>query len=92
MKSLVGTTQNSKGEVLRHLYRAFAANQALTILGGAMLATFIATLVGVFVDHRVITLSRVPPLGSNPPSLPSRSAFIVSRSSGCSALSRTVLA
>jgi hypothetical protein len=56
MKSLVGTTQNSKGEVLRHLlYRAFAANQSLTILGGVMLATFVATLVGVFVDHRVIT-------------------------------------
>ena len=56
MKSLVGTTQNSKGEVLRHLlYRAFAAHQSLTILGGVMLATFVATLVGVFVDHRVIT-------------------------------------
>src|SRR5580704_11854020 len=56
MKSLIGTTQNSKGEVLRHLlYRAFAANQALTILGGVMLATFVATLVGVFVDHSVIT-------------------------------------
>jgi hypothetical protein len=56
MKSLIGTTQNSKGEVSRHLlYRAFAANQALTILGGVMLATFVATLVGVFVDHRVIT-------------------------------------
>ncbi len=46
MKSFVGTTQNSKGEVLRHfLYRAFAANQSLTILGGIMLATFVATLV-----------------------------------------------
>jgi hypothetical protein len=32
-----------------------AANQALTILGGAMLITFSATLVGIFVDHRVIT-------------------------------------
>jgi len=56
MKSLVGTTQNSKGEVSRHLlYRAFAAHQSLTILGRVMLATFVATLVGVFVDHRVIT-------------------------------------
>src|SRR5713226_3063026 len=55
MKSLVGTTQNSEGEVLRHLYRAFAANQALTILGGAMVITFFATVVGIFVDHRVIT-------------------------------------
>ena len=56
MKSLISTTQNNKGEVLRNLlYRAFAANPALTILGGVMLATFVATLVGVFVDHRVIT-------------------------------------
>jgi hypothetical protein len=42
--------------MLRHLLRcAFAANQALTILGGAMIITFVATLVGIFVDHRVIT-------------------------------------
>jgi hypothetical protein len=34
---------------------AFAANQALTIMGGAMLVTFLATLVGIFMDHRVIT-------------------------------------
>jgi hypothetical protein len=37
------------------LHRAFAANAALTILGGAMLITFLATLVGLLVDHRVIT-------------------------------------
>jgi len=37
------------------LHRAFAANAALTILGGAMLITFLATLVGSLVDHRVIT-------------------------------------
>jgi len=58
MKSSAGTTQarDSSGEVLRHLlHRAFAANQALTIMGGAMLMTFLATLVGIFVDHRVIT-------------------------------------
>jgi len=58
MKSSAGTTQTRgrMGEALRDLFRrAFAANQALTILGGAMLITFFATLVGIFVDHRVIT-------------------------------------
>ena len=58
MKAFGGTTQtrDRKGEVLRHLlYRALAANHALTILGGAMLITLFATLVGIFVDHRVIT-------------------------------------
>jgi len=58
MKSSPGTTQgrSRRGEVLRHfLLRALAARQALTILGGAMLITFLATLAGIFVDHRVIT-------------------------------------
>ena len=58
MKSFAGITQDRvpKGEVLRHsLQRALAANPALTILGGAMLITFFVALVGVFVDHRVIT-------------------------------------
>src|SRR5882762_3080164 len=58
MKSFTGTTQASgrRGGVLRHLLqRAFAANRPLTILGGAMLITFLATLAGIFVDHRVIT-------------------------------------
>src|SRR5713226_7569965 len=58
MKSFTGTAQ-TRGRVpeeLRHLlHRAFAANAALTILGGAMLITFLATLVGSLVDHRVIT-------------------------------------
>jgi hypothetical protein len=58
MKSSTGTTQ-TRGrieEVLRHLFhRAFATNRALTILGGAMLITFLATLVGIFADQRVIT-------------------------------------
>ncbi len=58
MKSFTGTAQ-TRGRVpeeLRHLlHRAFAANAALTILGGAMLITFLATLVGLLVDHRVIT-------------------------------------
>jgi hypothetical protein len=58
MKSFAGTTQTKgrRGEVLRRaLQRAFVANPALTILGAAMLITFLATAVGVFVDHRVIT-------------------------------------
>jgi hypothetical protein len=49
-------TRSQIGEVLRHLLqRAFAANPALTMLGGTMLITFLVTLVGVFVDHRAIT-------------------------------------
>src|SRR6266849_9912697 len=58
MKSSPGTTQgrSRRAEVLRHfLLRALAARQALTILGGVMLITFLATLAGIFVDHRVIT-------------------------------------
>jgi hypothetical protein len=58
MKSPAGTTQTRGriGAVLRHLFRReLAAKQTLTILGGAMLITFFATLVGIFVDHRVIT-------------------------------------
>jgi hypothetical protein len=37
------------------LHCAFSTNRPLTILGGAMLITFLATLVGLAVDHRVIT-------------------------------------
>jgi hypothetical protein len=37
------------------LRSAFAVNPALTILAVAMLITFAATLLGIFVDHRVIT-------------------------------------
>jgi hypothetical protein len=57
MKSFADTTQPSPRTVgvLRHLlYRAFTANRPLTVLGGTMLITLLATLVGVFVDHRVI--------------------------------------
>ena len=39
----------------RLLRSAFAANPALTILAVAMLITFVATLLGIVVDHRVIT-------------------------------------
>jgi len=45
-----------RGGILRHLLdRAFVANRALTLMGVTMLLTFLAALVGVFVDHRVIT-------------------------------------
>jgi hypothetical protein len=57
MKSSADVTQarGRRGEVLgKMLNRVFATNRALTILGGAMLITFLATLVGIFVDHRVI--------------------------------------
>jgi hypothetical protein len=58
MKSLAGTSQTipRRGDLLRHLLqRAIAANRPLTIMGGTMLVTFLATLVGIFVDHRDIT-------------------------------------
>jgi hypothetical protein len=58
MNSLAGTTQTipRRGELLRHLLqRAIAANWPLTIMGGTMLVTFLATVVGIFIDHRVIT-------------------------------------
>ena len=58
MRSFAAITQDKgpKRGALQHLlHRALAANPALTILGGAMFITFLATLVGVFVDHRVIT-------------------------------------
>ena len=58
MKSIVTGTFQPKNlieEILLWLRRASATNRALTILGGAMLITFLATLVGIFVDHRVIT-------------------------------------
>ncbi|MCU1299000.1 MAG: hypothetical protein JWO91_3278 [Acidobacteriaceae bacterium] len=58
MRSLIGTTQakSHSGAALRHLlHRAFAVNPALSIMGGTMLITFLATLVGILVDHRVIT-------------------------------------
>jgi hypothetical protein len=37
------------------LRSAFAVNPALTILAVTMLITFVTTLLGIFVDHRVIT-------------------------------------
>jgi len=58
MPSSAGTieTRSQERKALGRLLReAFSANRALTLLGGAMLITFFATLVGIFVDHRVIT-------------------------------------
>jgi hypothetical protein len=37
------------------LRRAITVRQPLTMMGGAMLLLFLATLAGIFVDHRVIT-------------------------------------
>lgn len=44
------------GEVYRSFVRReFDINRPLTILGGVMLLTLLATIVGLFLDHRVIT-------------------------------------
>jgi hypothetical protein len=58
MKSSAGTTRivGRRGKALRRLlHRAFAFSRPLTVLGVTMLITFAATLVGIFVDRRVIT-------------------------------------
>jgi hypothetical protein len=57
MKSFVGTTQSGdRRPVLRLVLRRYGAvSQPLTLMGGAMFLLFLATLVGIFVDHRVIT-------------------------------------
>lgn len=58
MKSVDDATQAGQraGGVLRRLLqRALAANRPLAILGATMLITFLAAVIGVFVDHRVIT-------------------------------------
>ena len=57
MQSVAGQVQtpNPERRGRWHLLRsAFAVNPALTILAVTMLITFAATLLGVFVDHRVI--------------------------------------
>lgn len=53
--SQVQTRSPESGGSWRLLRLALAANPALTILGGVMLITFVATMWGIFVDHRVIT-------------------------------------
>jgi len=58
MKSLAAPTQIAKraGDASRSLIsRAFDINRPPTILGLAMLLTLLATLVGLLVDHRLIT-------------------------------------
>lgn len=58
MKSSVSTTRSTSriAEGLRRLLqRGLVTNRPLVILGGVMLITFLATLVGLLVDHRVIT-------------------------------------
>src|ERR1700740_286917 len=59
MKSFAGQGQVRSPQTRRGLWRllrsAFAANPALTILAATTLITFVATLLGVFVDPRVIT-------------------------------------
>jgi hypothetical protein len=49
------TGNRRKGGLRRLLSRTFAANRPLTVMGAAMLVTFFATLVGIVLDHRVIT-------------------------------------
>ena len=53
--SQVRTQSPERGGLWRLLRSACSANPALTILGVTMLITFVATLLGIFVDHRVIT-------------------------------------
>ena len=57
MKSFAGTTQTGKHreKLQRMLRRAGAVSQPLSLMGWAMLLLFLATLVGIFLDHRVIT-------------------------------------
>ena len=58
MKSFTGQGQvrtPQRRGLWRLLRSAFAVNPALTILAVTMLITFVATLLGIFVDHRVIT-------------------------------------
>jgi hypothetical protein len=58
MKSFTGQGQVRSPQrrgLWRLLRSAFAVNPALTILAVTMLITFVATLLGIFVDHRVIT-------------------------------------
>src|SRR5580700_3816065 len=58
MKSFTGQGQVRSPEKRgwwRLLRSAFAVNPALTILAVTMLITFVATLLGIFLDHRVIT-------------------------------------
>jgi hypothetical protein len=57
MKSSTGTTQtgNRAGELLHLLRRASAVSLPLTLMGVAMILLSLATLAGIFADHRVVT-------------------------------------
>jgi len=57
MKSFVETTptQNAATTVRSLLDRVLALNRPLTILGAVMAVTFLATVIGIFADPRVIT-------------------------------------
>jgi hypothetical protein len=58
MQSLTGTTRSKErkeGSLRQFVGHASSASRPLSIMGGAMLITLLATLVGIFVDHRVIT-------------------------------------
>jgi hypothetical protein len=58
MKSFADTTQTGDGraESAAHvLRRAVTISQPLAMMGGAMLLLFLGTLVGIFLDHRLIT-------------------------------------
>jgi hypothetical protein len=47
--------ERREASLRQFLRRTFAANRPLTIMGGAMVLTVLGTVVGVLVDHRVIT-------------------------------------
>src|SRR5215470_4633971 len=58
MKSSAGTTRtrsNRATTVQPLINRVLALNRPLTVLGAVMLVTFVATVVGIFMDSRVIT-------------------------------------
>jgi hypothetical protein len=57
MKSFAETTKTgARGGKLRHLlHRAGAVSRPLTLMGGAMLLLFLASLAGIVLDQRVIT-------------------------------------
>jgi len=58
MKSSAGTTRtrsNRATTVQPLINRVLALNRPLTVLGAVMLVTFVATVVGIFMDPRVIT-------------------------------------
>lgn len=47
--------QSVEGRLEKLIRRAFEISRPMTVMGGAMLLVLLATVVGLFVDHRVIT-------------------------------------